>query len=544
MPRSKLLPFLSALLAAILLFTIPASADLSSAFGMGKAVLVPVDMNFLLPADCTVKVPSSGAFGYSAADLENIIRSGLSAAQVLSVSPAGNVALACVSSGDEEYLLACSDGQAALVYPGRAVPELSGLEDGDGKPAGENFFSLTFKGFSSANRLDNAGLIWSADGRYFCPLSRWAMQDQLYARRETVWMHKDDNGAMSGKYNPAYVMDLYYVVDTGTGEAFAVDFFRPSDETSVMWLDACFSHEGDLVVVGCGNVFGEQPAETIIRAYDLETGKKKETGIPEEIMPEGIQTIPSITELQEDSESGQWNSRFIGITSLGRDIPQRCLRFGPDSPEEAGTDEIFFLGEISTPAKAVETSSASGFSLVLAETEESPMSSTYGLDSGLLRIRAAEWNQADWNTLWVIPEGETKLIPMNAEEVKTVREANREVMASARKNRRGGNNTQATGTIQRYMNIAEMELSPDGEYAVVLAMPSVTRKPDEAAEVTALLVHLSDMECVPIEGLEFGTGTEAQKYLNGLDAYMEWTEAGILVTAGESRLYRFEEPGL
>ncbi len=102
MPRSKLLPFISALLAAILLFTIPASADLSSAFGMGRGVLVPVDMSFLLPADYTVKVPSSGAFGHSAADLENIIRSGLPAARVLSVSPAGNVALACVSSGDEE----------------------------------------------------------------------------------------------------------------------------------------------------------------------------------------------------------------------------------------------------------------------------------------------------------------------------------------------------------------------------------------------------------------------------------------------------------
>ena len=62
MPRIKLLTFLSALLAAILLFTIPASADLSSAFGMGKAVLGPVDRSFLLPADCTVTVQLRGCF--------------------------------------------------------------------------------------------------------------------------------------------------------------------------------------------------------------------------------------------------------------------------------------------------------------------------------------------------------------------------------------------------------------------------------------------------------------------------------------------------
>ncbi len=55
---------------------------------------------------------------------------------------------------------------------------------------------------------------------------------------------------------------------------------------------------------------------------------------------------------------------------------------------------------------------------------------------------------------------------------------------------------------------------------------------------------LATVECVPIEGLEFGTGAEVQEYLNGLDQYMQWTEAGIQVTAGESRLYRLAEPGL
>ena len=49
---------------------------------------------------------------------------------------------------------------------------------------------------------------------------------------------------------------------------------------------------------------------------------------------------------------------------------------------------------------------------------------------------------------------------------------------------------------------------------------------------------------MPIEGLQFGTGAKVLEYLNGLDQYMQWTEAGILVTAGENRLYQLEEPGL
>ena len=59
-----------------------------------------------------------------------------------------------------------------------------------------------------------------------------------------------------------------------------------------------------------------------------------------------------------------------------------------------------------------------------------------------------------------------------------------------------------------------------------------------------LLVRIQDMEYMPLEGFEFGTGAEVQEYLNGLDQYMQWTEAEILVTAGENRLYRLEEPGM
>lgn len=551
MTKRKLSTGFAALLAAVLLITIPACADTSSAFGMGRALLVPVDMDCLLPSDgLIVSIPSEGAFGHSVDELNDLIRSGLPEARVLSVSPAGNMALVSVVAEDEEFLLACSGGTATLIWPGWTVPELEGLEDNDGRPAGEAWFSLTYRGFSDANRLDSAGIIWSADGRYFCPLSRWAMQNQLAARMETVWINQGTYNAMFKVYNPAYVMDVYYVVDTVTGQAAAVDFFRPADESSVMWLDACFSPNGELVVLGYGNVFGGEPAGAVLRVYDsYGFGKKKEiTGMPDgrlpaEIMPEGVRMIPSMAEVPEGPESGRQDSRYFGITGRWQGIPQRLLWFGPDGAEGAGADATAFLEEISTPAKTVETSPVSGYSLVLAETEESINDPGNGLASGLLRVRAAEWNREEWNTLWVIPEGGTRLVPMTAEEVKAVREDNRAVYAAMRKSMRSGRNTQAAGTLQRYLNIKEVEFSPDGEYAIVLAVSPAMRR-DEPADATALLVRIRDMECVPIEGLEFGTGAEVQEYLNGLDQYMQWTEAGILVTAGENRLYRLEEPGL
>ena len=142
---------------------------------------------------------------------------------------------------------------------------------------------------------------------------------------------------------------------------------------------------------------------------------------PAEIMPEGVRMIPSVAEVPEDPENGGRSSRYFGITGRWKGIPQQLMWFGPDGAEGAGADATAFLEEISAPARTVETSPVSGYSLVLAETEESINDPANGLTSGLLRVKAAEWNREESNTLWVIPEGETRLVPMTAEEVKAVR---------------------------------------------------------------------------------------------------------------------------
>ena len=76
--------------------------------------------------------------------------------------------------------------------------------------------------------------------------------------------------------------------------------------------------------------------------------------------------------------------------------------------------------------------------------------------------------------------------------------------------------------------IRDVQVSPDGRYAVVLV--------DGEEQPTALLVRMSDMASVPVEGVVFDI---TNQYQYGGHMF-SWSEAGILVTAGDGGLYQIQ----
>ena len=489
---------------------------LDAAFAAGKVTVSKAEPYLPDPASCEVALPEDSvltAYGFDRAGAEETVRGALKAKQVkfISYSPDGTVGIAYIPAGEGAVLVAVSENRVTVLYP------TDKRGKGELKPYIEQYYMMlnTYRG-ASLNWLDQYGFIWSPDGRYFCPMSRY----MAYMKSNTATMQantaKTSDETIQNTELEEKVYDAYYVTDTQTGEMFALDaFISPLSDQYGLWMDGCFSEDSQsLYIFYWGKRFSEEHRmETKILRYDLATGEEQalETGLPE-----NAKNYPGMIR--------QPDSRFFGATMgiLPLDLNPLLVRYGGDGTAEQA-DMKEWQERFRGRAYYVTGSDRTGEALVWMYLEVRQPEMFSGLVQGLIHITPDGDMETEKNTLWALRAETMQLEPMTMDQIETVYESFKDATIDVLQN---GENP--------YTMARVVLMSPEGRYALLLVGANEN-------QLTAVLVRLSDMACLPIvitdeamKDIDFSAVT--QYYAN----MASWSEAGVLVPLGNGALYQIQ----
>lgn len=455
----------------------PSAVDkaLDDAFKAGRLVLSETEIAKPDPDKCVISVPERGS-GYAG---EQAVRDALRSGEpvVLSYSPDGKKALAYLETGrgNEILPLIISGDRVTLIRPASG----RGAEDPDGLTSGYyNTFFCSLK--KCPLGIGGEGVTWSGDERYFYP-GNW----------NTVMKE---------------FRSVHFIVDTQTGELMPLDAFasNPNDERFGMICSGGFSEDSRYFYA---SYIGKRSGG-IIR-YDLSAFR------PEPVAGTG-QNFSYARPFPAALGNGD-------ILVLGDNRPgesQKLVRHSADGKEKTMSlpyDSRTWYG------RQLEYSPESGWAVLWGYSalyDEYVSWNTAG--SGMQIFRPGEEN-ADWL--------ETALIIDN--ESGDLKETE---LSSLFEFEDGGAVKPKRFSSAPYIFL-DMELSPDGRYAAVLAG---ARGSSQAA---LLIVRLEDKTCLKAEGILLNGDPETgprMRYSRGLPI-LNWTEAGLLVNDGSSRLWRIGE---
>lgn len=504
------------------------SEKLDAAFTGGKVTFTRAEPRLPDPATCRVAMPPEDfweSFNYEY-DEAYIRRQLTESLRIIGYSPDGSTMVGVIRgrsdnerfSPDPDIILAIASGTVTVMYPSdrRGYGELKWIVKND-------YPQIAGTGSNqSVNKPDSSGMIWSPDGRYFCPLGRIRAYGLAYYKSslKTALNSETSSDAMAAMIAQSNFCDALCIADTRTGEMFAVDFFGANQnfrlEPEGKWSDGFFSEDGQaFYTLLWASGENSHTRKLFLVRHDLNTGERRvmETGLPD-MNP----FMPGTLRLRD--------GRFIGITQANPFVPeQNLIRFDEKTAEE--TTELKILNKegrtyIRFQVDYIAGSAKTGEALAaVSNAAESINKYPYLLTSGLLHIRAGNPG-TDTDTLWVLPEGSRRLKPVTAVQIEAIWTSYKELDSESREN-----------SEYRYQRICDIQVSPDGRYALLSAIAYKDKS------VTTIIVRLGDMACVPAEGLTAYTASELAYALNSHDYLFNWSEAGILVT-GTGELYRIE----
>ncbi len=265
------------------LAAVPARADsaLDAAFASGCLTLVETETAGFDLAACEVVFPDEfwahvGMDKPSDAELAALIGAGLEAAEVFSVSPAGNSAL-------------IATGGVVFALNGSTITELWPNEE-RGVPDRYENMRMLFQRMGLRQCLGSEGIVWSHDGRYAVLLNI-------------------DQALM----NAQYVFDPM-LIDTVTGDIFLTATYGTKmlkhDDAGVV-AAACFSEDDHYLYYTFYGNLGESKSSLL--RYDMESGET-------EFLYNGDTNIyyPALAELRDGS--------FIIISDVRQDDPMGVAR--------------------------------------------------------------------------------------------------------------------------------------------------------------------------------------------------------------------------
>ena len=501
---------------------------LDAAFAAGKLTVQQADPQLPDPETCEVVLPSDdvlAAYGFEKASAEQTVRGALKqkSVKLLSYSPDGSVAVGYIPAGEAAVLAAITKDRVTILYPAdqRGQGDLKQFIEAD-------YLKLySIRQPDTINWMDKYGLIWSPDGRYFCPLSRQVMFTKSSAvgaqsnvtNKSTATaadiLTTQAQGDQVAEKKLARAFDAYYVVDTQTGEMFALDGITGP---SSLWLDAAFSEDGQFLdVFYRGNRFSaEDMTEIKMIRYDLATGEEQvsDTGlkalpdIPEYIT---LSTLPCMTRLKD--------GRYFAASSRSAMNSQRLVRFGGNMPAEQ--EDLAWMAEQAGGRIQYAWGSEKTGEILAFVYMENRTGMAIGLNCGLMHINANGDLSEGTDGLWVVPVKTMRPERMTFDEI-TARWA---AFPDAKK-------PADVPDEERFLVIRCLQISPGGRYALALA---------EGTELVPLLIRLSDMACVPVEGAELDKLCSAADFsalVRFESNVFSWSEAGILITAGDGALYQ------
>ena len=481
----KLLAILITL--ALLLCTLPAMAEsyddaLDAAFEAGRVAFTQAD--FPLPdlTACEIVAPPDELWQFAGIEPmdEAQMRAALAQAElaVFSYAPDGQSGIGLLSVDEGALPFAMSPNRLAIIWPN----ESRGVYDGYGQlgKVYQRFF-LYQDNASGPFGMGEEGAIWSSTGRYCCVLNSMRVLQEM----------RLEFGAP-------------FIVDTQTGELFALDTFNPKlmSEDGGCWIGGCFAGD-DSAFYAMAVASRYDDPYTLIR-YDLETSEAAPcAGFK-------VNNLPAMTTLED-------GSIFMLIDTRRETEPQALARVMPDGSIEK--HDLLMNGECWRLRVTNDCCSGeSGWALlrgalILADVEGG------GGYFSLLRVNAADRLSEGADVLWTLSANTLRFEALDAAHMP------------------GTAVEWVQDFISRHMQVLNMAMSPDGCYAAVFAAGAGARHGESAL----LIVRLEDMAVLPAQGVDMGNikpwvmGMVKKKHL------LSWSEAGLMVST--SGLWQLQRQG-
>lgn len=468
---------LSAIVILAVLLTLPVATlaedyddALDAAFDAGSLAFAHADFPLPDPETCEIVMPPDALWQFIGIEPmdEAQIRAALRQADVAvcSYAPDGQSGIGLLAVGGAALPFALSPGRLAIIWPN----EERGVYDQYGMPGTlYKHFYLNQDTSAGPFAMGEQGAIWSPGGRYCCTLNGMRVLQQM----------RVEFGAP-------------LILDTQTGELFAVDSFGPQlmRPDGGFWIDGCFAgDESAFYAVTYSNRYAKQ--YTLVR-YDLETYEAAPCAGFE------INSLPAMTALGD-------GSMFALIDTRRQDEPQALARVAPDGSVET---REFMLADENWRLRAVSAcgSAESGWTLLRGAFILREMDGQGYF--GLVRLRPGDDLLDGTDTIWALSAESGQFEALGAEQL-------------------SGTMVDWVSTfIPGHMQILDVALSPGGRYAAVFAAMTGPRQ----GETALLIVRLSDMAVLPAQGVDIDASEMWVTRANRGRALMSWSEAGLLLT--------------
>ena len=469
----KLLAILMTL--SLLLCALPAAAEgyddaLDAAFEAGRVTFTKAD--FPLPdlATCEIVTPPDelwqfvGVEPMDAAQMRAVLAQAELA--VFSYAPDGRSGIGMLAVSEGALPFAVSSDRLSIIWP----RETRGVYDPYGT-LGKAYqrFWLWQDRAAGPFGMGEEGAIWSPTGRYCCVVNGMRVLREM----------RIECGAP-------------LMVDTQTGELFALDAFNPKlmSEDGGCWIGGCFSgDESAFYAMTFAHRYGDR--YTLVR-YDLETFEATPCAGFE------VNSLPAMAMLAD-------GNIFALLDHRKSDDPQALARIAPDGSVE--TRELLLKGDYwRLRVASACCSPESGWALLRGTfiTADIPG----GGDLGLQRLSTADGFCEGADIVWVLPADARRFEALDA--VHMPETAKDWVM----------------DFIDRHMRILDVTLSPGGHYAAVFVAGAGARRDERGL----LIVRLEDMAVLPAQGVDLGK-TDRWVLAAGTGIHMmSWSEAGLLLS--------------
>ena len=470
----KLLAILMTL--SLLFYALPALAEgyddaLDAAFEAGRMTFTKAD--FPLPdlATCEIVAPPDELWQFVGIEPmdEAQMRAVLAQAElaVFSYAPDGRSGIGMLAVSEGALPFAVSSDRLSIIWP----RETRGVYDPYGT-LGKAYqrFWLWQDRAAGPFGMGEKGAIWSPTGRYCCVVNGMRVLREMRIECGTPLM-----------------------VDTQTGELFALDAFNPKlmSEDGGCWIGGCFAGD-DSAFYAMAVASRYDDPYTLIR-YDLETSEAAPcAGF-------NVNNLPAMTTLADGS--------IVMLIDTRRETePQALARVMPDGSIEKY--DLLMNGEFWRLRVTNNCCSGeSGWALLRGALILSDVEGGGGYFS-LLRVNAADGLSEGADVLWMLSGDTLRFEALDAAHMP------------------GTAVEWVQDFVSRHMQVLNMAMSPDGRYAAVFAAGAGARHGESAL----LIVRLEDMAVLPAQGVDMGNiepwvmGAVRNKHL------LSWSEAGLLLS--------------
>ena len=456
---------------------LPSAVDtaLDNAFATGKIFFEQTDLPLPDLKTCDIILPPDSyweTYQHTRPSVDEF-RSKMADSEliVFSSSPDGSTGIGWL----DDAPVAFSENSITLLYPAKE----RGVEDR------YNTLQAVYEMFSQSKKVfgtDREGITWSPKGHYICVMNYTQMMR--------------NNRAQYG--SPV-------IADTRTGEIFCVDSFNPEmaagNEEYGMWISGCFSEDEQSFYA---IYYGQRYHRSMSLRYDLNdnTCTTLESALD---TANDYYAYPGIS-VSSDGTLTALTAKKASIRE--QTILQINASLTPQRIPVTAFDEI--NEKVSVNANRMLVSAISGEALILFETQAG-YSSPFFHDS-MMHFRTAD-PEKETDTIWVIRDNPLRLEALTSAELRKMVETEPEELRK---------------TIQEYIRIFDVVLSPDGRYAAVLTGNYYSNK------AALLIIRLEDMATLSCESafLEQLSFRDINLYAGKNRNLLNWSEAGLLVVPG------------